>query len=268
MFFGKSQEEVSERLVSGLRKKTAITNLDPGTIARALVDIISEEFGDFYKELELTTTMGFVSTAKGQFLDMIGALVNCARVSGETDTNYRSRIVNQVFVIAGANETSIRLKILSLPTVKNIIMKEFTRGTGSFSVYVITDDLVTPQSVLNQVESVLREAKAAGIYSDVKTPILIPIELKVRLIFDDKVSDIEKTSIRQTAKQNVKHYVDNIGLGGNFIVNEVVRTVMDSSNKIIDTDLYSMKVNDMTQFVRNFQVNWDQRIVINQIEVL
>jgi hypothetical protein len=268
MFFGKSKEEVSERLANALRKNTLVTNLDPGTLARSLVDIFSEEFGDFYKELELTTVMGFVSTAKGQFLDMIGSLLNCTRLALETDNNYRSRIINQVYVVAGANETSIRLKVLSIPGVKNIIMKQFTKGTGSFSIYIITDDLITPQSILSQVESVVNESKAAGVFAEVKTPVLIPVELKVRLIFSDKVSDIEKTSIRQQAKQNIKTYIDNIALGGNFIVNEIVRTGMDASSKIIDVDFYSLKVNDMTQFVRNFQVDWDQRIVINKIEVL
>jgi hypothetical protein len=268
MFFGKSRTDVSNRIVTGLKKNTVITDLDPGTIARSIVDVVSEEFGDFYRELELTTTMGFVSSAKGQFLDMIGILLNCTRANGEIDSNYRSRIVNQVYVIAGANESSIRLKALSIPGVKNILMREYTRGTGSFCIYVITDDLVTPQSIIDQVESVIKDTRAAGIYAEIKTPILIPIELKVRLMFSDKVSDTEKTSVRQTAKQSVKSYIDNIGLGGIFIVNEIVQVTMDSSIKVIDTDIFGLKVNNMNQFVRNFQVGWDERIVISKLEVV
>lgn len=268
MIFGKSVTEVSNSIANRLKTQTNVTALDPGSIARTIVDIISEEFGDFYKELELTTTMGFVSTAKGQFLDMIGALLNCTRASGETDANYRSRIVNQVYVIAGANETSIRLKVLSVDGVKNVIMREYTKGTGSFTVYVITDDLTTPQTILDAVEAVVKEAKAAGIYAEVKTPVLIPVEVKVSLVFSDNVSDAEKTSIRQSVKTNIKSYIDNIGLGGNFIVNQIVRAAMDTNTKVIDASVYSLKVNDITQFVKNFSVEWDQRIVINKLEVV
>lgn len=272
MSFGKSREEVLDTIVKKLQRTTLITDLDPGTIAKAICDVMSEEFGDFYKELELTTTMGFVSTAKGSFLDMIGALLNCKRITingtYESDANYRSRIVNQVYVIAGGNETAIRLKTLSVPGVQNVIMREHTKGTGSFSIYIITDELELPQTIISQVENVIRETKAAGIYAEVKTPVLIPIEVKVRLILSDNVSEAEKASIRQIAKQSIKNYIDNVALGGSFIINEIVRSGMGASNKVIDVDVYSLKINGMNQFVRNFQVNWDQRIVIAKLELI
>lgn len=266
--FGKSKQEVLDNLVLKLKRDTLVTDVDPGTIARALCDVLAEEFGDFYKELELTTTMGFVSSAQGNFLDMIGQLLNCNRATNETDSNYRSRIVNQVYVVAGANETSIRLKVLSVPGVKNIIMREFTKGTGSFTIYVITDELESPLTIIDQVESVVRDTKAAGILAEVKTPVLIPVELKVRLIFSDKVSDSEKASLRQSSRTVIKNYLDNISLGGQFVANEVVRQAMSVSDKIIDADFYSLKVNEMNQFVRNFQVGWDERIVVAKLEVL
>lgn len=268
MFFGKSKEEVSESIIKHLRRNTSVTDLDPGMIARAFTDILSEMFGDFYKELELTTTMSFISTAKGTFLEMIGALLNCSRLPEETDTNYRSRIVNQVFVVAGANQTAIRLKALSVPGVKNVIMREFTRGTGSFSLYIITDELITPQFILDEVEAVVNDTRAGGIYAQVKTPVLIPIELKVRLLFSDKVSEVEKTSIRHVALQNIKNYIDNIDLGGNFIINEIIRNALDANSKVVDVDVYDLKVREMSQFVRNFNISWNERIVINRLEIL
>jgi phage-related baseplate assembly protein len=268
MFIGMSKDDVFNRIITNLKSGTLVTDLDPGSIARAICDVISEEFGDFYSELELTTTMGFVSTAKGRFLDMTGSLLNCVRTLNETDDNYRSRIVNQVYVVAGANETSIRLKALSIEGVKDVIMKEFTKGTGSFSVYVITDDLVTPQPILDAVEAIIKDNKAAGIYAEVKTPVLIPIELKVRLVFSDTISDAEKNSIRQASRQNIKTYIDNVGLGGNFIINEVVTAAMNASKKIVDLDVVSLTVNGINQYVKNFQVDWDERIVASTLEVL
>jgi uncharacterized phage protein gp47/JayE len=264
----KTKEEVLQNLITKIQTKTQITEIDPGTIARALCDILAEEFGDFYDALDLTTTMGFVSTAKGQFLDMIGKLVNCTRVVNEIDTNYRIRITNQVFVTAGSNQISIRLKVLSIPGVKDVIMKEFTKGPGSFSVYIITDDVVVSTSLVSMVEDIVNQTKAEGIMADVKTPILIPLELRVRLIFNNNVSDVEKATIRQASRLAIKTYIDNIGLGGTFILNEITRDVLNASQKISDMSIYSMKIANVSQFPTNFSVNWDQRIVIDILDVI
>lgn len=262
------KEEILQRLLSRMQADTQIVDVDPGSIVRTFCEILSEEYSTFYDELDLNTTMGYVSSATGQFLDLIGALLNCTRLTGESDSNYRSRIVNQVYVIAGGNLTSIRLKVLSIEGVRDVVTREFTRGTGSFSLYVITDEVTAPQSLINQVEDAVSEAKSFGVFAEVKTPVLIPVQLKVRLVFSDKVSDTEKAAIRQTAKQSIKSYIDNIGLGGTFSINDVLRAGYDASKKVVDSEAITIKVNGVTQFARNFTVDWDQRIVIDSLDVI
>lgn len=267
MTIGKTRDEILTSLMTNLKANTEVTDLDPGSIARAFCDVLSQSISDLYSDLDLTTTMGFVSTATGSFLDMIGKLLDCTRLTNETDANYRVRITNQVYVNAGANAISIRLKVLSIDGVQDVIMKEFTKGAGSFSIYVITSDVQPSTTLIASVQTIVEQYRAAGVQAEVLAPILIPLQLKVRLLFNSDVSDAEKTTIKQAAKQNLKSYIDNIGLGGTFTLNQVVRTLLDSSTKIGDVDVYMMTVNGVTKFPSNFTVDWNQRIVTDVLDV-
>lgn len=261
-------DEILQRLLTRLQTKSQIVDVDPGSIARTFCEVVSEEYAAFYDELDLNMTLGVVSTATGQFLDLIAPLVGATRLVNETDENFRARIVNQVYVVAGGNLTSIRLRVLSIDGVKDIVTKQYTKGVGSFSIYVLTDEIETPQSIINRVTDVVSEAKSYGVFAEVKAPILIPVELKVRLVFSDSVPDAQKASIRQIATQNIKTYIDNLGLGGTFSINEVLRSCLNANVKVADAEALTMKVNGILQFAKNFTVNWNERIVIDALEVI
>lgn len=263
----KSREEILNDLDYRVRTLTDITNTDPGSVARTFLEVLTEEFYEFYTELDLAVTMGFVSTAAGRYLDLIGALLDCERELDETDENYRSRIVNQVYVVAGANLTAIRLKALSVEGVNDVIFKEYSHGTGSFSCYVITDDVQTSNSVLSAVQSAIDDTKAYGIYAEVKSPVLIPVELMVRLVFSSDAGTAEKTTIRQSVMNAVRTYIDNLGMGETIIINEIIQVIMDVSTKIRDLDIYGMTVNGISQYVANTSCKWEERFILDVLDI-
>jgi uncharacterized phage protein gp47/JayE len=263
----KSRQEILDDLLRRLREETPITNVNPGSIARTFCEILAEEFYSFYNELEISSTMAFVSTANGRYLDMMGALLNCTRLAGEDDVAYRARIVNQVYVVAGGNYTAIRLKALSIPGVRDVMLREFTHGAGSFGVYVITDDPRTEPSLLRQVQTAVDETKSFGIYGEVKSPVLIPLELMVRLVFSNDTSSNEKSSIRQNVAKNLMNYINNIPMGETFVINEAIQRVMETSSKIKDMDFYSLKVNQIPRFVANVESKWDERFLLDVLDI-
>ena len=263
----KSREEILNDLDYRIRTLTDITNTDPGSVARTFLEVLTEEFYEFYTELELSVTMGFVSTANGRFLDMIGMLLNCTRELDETDESYRSRIVNQVYVVAGANLTSIRLKALSVEGVNDVIFKEYSHGAGSFSCYVITNDVQATNSILNAVQAAVDDAKAFGIYAEVKSPVLIPVELMVRLVFSSDAGIAEKTTIRQGVVNAVRSYVDELSVGETLIINEVIQRIMEVSSKIKDLDIYGLNVNGISQYVTNTTCKWDERFILDVLDI-
>ena len=263
----KSREQILNDLEYRLKTSTDITNTDPGSVARTFLEVLTEEFYEFYDELELSVTMGFVSSAGGRFLDMIGVLLNCTRELNETDESYRSRIVNQVYVVAGANLTAIRLKALSVEGVNDIIFKEYSHGAGSFSCYVITADTQASRSVLNAVEAAVNDAKAFGIYAEVRTPVLIPVELMVRLIFSTDTGAAEKTTIRQNAVREVRNYIDGMEMGGTLVINELIQRIMEVSTKVRDLDIYGMNIKGQSRYVANASIKWDEKLILDLLDI-
>lgn len=263
----KSRQDILSDLLGRLQEETPITNVDPGSIARTFCEILTEEFYSFYSQLEINSTMAFVSTANGRYLDMMGALLDCARLAGEQDDAYRARITNQVYTVAGGNYTAIRLKALSIPGVQDVILREFTHGAGSFGVYVLTDDPRTEPSLLRQVQAAIDDTKSFGIYAEVKSPVLIPLELMVRLVFSNDASANERSSIRQNVARNLKNYINEIGMGDTFVINEAIQRVMETSPKIRDMELYSLKVKQIPRFVANVEAKWDERFMLDTLDI-
>jgi uncharacterized phage protein gp47/JayE len=263
----KSRQEILDSLSYRLRDLTDVTNTDPGSVARTFLEVLSEEFYDFYTELDLSVTMGFVSTASSRYLDMIGMLLNCERSLGEDDDTYRARIVNQVYVVAGANLTALRLKALSVDGVKDVIFKEYSHGAGSFSCYVITDDAEASRTILNAVESVINDTKAYGVYGEVKTPVLIPVQLMVRLVFSSDAGSAERATIRSNTVKSVQDYINSLSLGDTLIINELTQRIMDVSEKIKDIDIYGININGTSRYVTNQSIKWDERFVLDMIDI-
>lgn len=263
----KTRQEVLDDLLRRLQSNTSITNVDPGSIARTFCEILAEEFYTFYNQLELSSTMSFVSSASGNYLDLIGQLLDCKRQAGEDDTTYRGRIVNQVYVIAGGNYTAIRLKVLSIPGVRDVMLREYTNGAGSFSVYVISEDPAASPALLRQVQDAVNQTKSYGVYGEVKTPVLIPLELMVRLVFSNDTSTNERISIRQTVTKNLQNYINSIPLGDTFVINEAIQRIMETSVKIKDMDIYSLKVNGVSKFVSNVNSKWDERFLLDVLDI-
>jgi hypothetical protein len=263
----KTNAEVLADLQTRLTANTDITNTDPGSVARTFLDVLSEEFYEFYSELDLSVTMGFVSTAVGTYLNLVGQLLHCTRIAGETDDNYRARITNQVYVVAGANLTSIRLKALAIPNVKDLVFKQYTHGAGSFTCYIITYDPSIDRSTISAVQSVVDDTKAYGVYAEVLTPLLIPIELQVRLVFSSDAIDAEKSAIRQNVVKAIRNYIDGLAMGDNFVLNELTQQIMDVSSKIVDLDVYGLAVNNVQKFVGNLNCKWNERFILDTIDI-
>lgn len=263
----KTGEEILASLLVRLKEKTGVNDPDAGTIARTFCEIISEEMESFYSVLDRSVMMSFLSQAQGQFVDLIGAVLNCTRNVEETDENYKARISNQVYVMQSANYTSVRLKALSVEGVRNVVTAEYSRGAGSFSIYVITDAPETPQSILNEVERVVNGTKGFGISAEIKGPELVPLDLKLRLIFSDKVTDIERSAIRQSVYQAIKRDIDNIEMGGSFGTNGLIQLALSTNPKIADVQIATLKINKVNKYASVFESYWNQRIVLKTLEV-
>lgn len=78
-FLIKEPETVLRNALQKLTVTTPLTSVGPGSIVRALTEVVVSELGDMYALIDFNTSMTFLSTAQGRALDMIGRLFNVER---------------------------------------------------------------------------------------------------------------------------------------------------------------------------------------------
>ena len=79
VYLMKEKTEILRHALQKLQKKTPVTSIGPGSVARGLAEVVVNEIGDFYNIMDFNTAMGVISTAQGRALDLIGQLYSVER---------------------------------------------------------------------------------------------------------------------------------------------------------------------------------------------
>lgn len=79
MEYSKDKDRILREALSNLEHHTPITALSPGSVARALTEVVANEVGDLYAALDYSTAMSVISTAQGAALDRLGSLYRVER---------------------------------------------------------------------------------------------------------------------------------------------------------------------------------------------
>jgi len=260
-FVPRTQEQLTSSQIRGLRENTPITNFSAGSRARAILELINDDISEFENRLSLNTALSFVSQANGRFLDMIGELLSCERRPDEGDEGFRYRIVNHVHTVAGANETALRLACLSVDGVRDIKLVPYTHGTGSFSVYVVPEDSNYLNEAIDGVSNAVEEIKAYGIKGNVLSPKIIPVQISVRLITKPMT---DSRGLINDVRFAIRYYFESRDLGQNLIINELVNSIMNVSNDIIDIQIYDLYLGNKKVLVQNQDIHWDEKFTAPQ----
>lgn len=75
----KTKSEILQSAISKLETQTAVTATSPGSVARALTEVITNEIGDLYSLMEFNISQTLISKASGFALDRIGLLYGVSR---------------------------------------------------------------------------------------------------------------------------------------------------------------------------------------------
>lgn len=263
----KNEAEVLREMMDEVVSKTSIESMNPGTIARTLLEIFNSKISACYRYFDIYTSMSFLSTASGMYLDMIGAMLGCSRAANESDTNYRYRISKQVFTAAAANATSVRLQCLSVSGVKNVIITPYSRGNGSFTVHVITDEVDTPSNIISEVEAIVVKTKAEGIKAIVTKPTIIPINIKFNVVRRNG-SSISELTLSLQIKEAISDYVDEVAMGGNVSILELLRIAQMNQN-VGQVYINSLYIDGKAAIVESqYKLDWDERAYVNSVVVI
>ena len=168
------------------------------------------------------------------FLDL--KVINLADIntaqSIEEDANFRFRIANQVFAAEAANGTSIRLTTLNVPGVADIVLIPFFRGVGTFDILIKSITPSVSDTLLETVREALTFVIAQGVSFDVRRPQETGVSMEFSITLKNTISNTEETDLKQSIQRAIIDYIDNLDIGEDLIINEIIQRVMEIDNNI------------------------------------
>lgn len=257
-----------EDAIARLDKNTELHDFSAGSLARSLVEAFYDDLDDLYSELAEISHKYFISDTEGIYLEELAVLFGLKREQGESDDNFRYRIKSWTETKAAANETAIRLASLSVEGVIDVIVKKYVRGTGTFDIYVITEDPETPQVLIDEVQNKIENIQAAGIKGLALSPKKKYIDLTAQYTFYANTSNEDKSRIIYEGEKKIREYLVNLKLGSEIIINKIIDVLMSiDRNKVKNIEILKMFINEKEVIVGNKHTYWDERIIPGNIKI-
>ena len=238
-------------------------SLTPGSVARLLIACVNAEFEMAYEKLEEVHLQSFLSTATGQFIDLIGELVSCKRYLNESDDNYKYRVSKQVTVLEAANQLAIKMSLLSIDNVSDVVFQRFTYGCGSFTAFVITDNAMDQADVIEKCEEVVSQTVAYGTKFSIEIPTLIPVEIGIKVIFKNTATDTANAKLALRAV--IREYINSRAVGESIIINEIIEKAMSISDDIYDINIFKFKIDNKNVEAVNQSCRTDERFIESSV---
>lgn len=227
----------------------------PRNAKEVFVPVNSESTGPSFKvgRNKLTSHSG----PSGVLVTNLKPIDNSSAV--ESDTQYRFRLANAVLARPTANETAIKLAALGSPDVSNVILKEFSRGAGTFDALLVPVGNTVSNRSAEIVRRGIESVAAFGISARVKEPEYINFRITIQLIPANGSavgsSDMNKLNV----KNAVLNHFESIKIGGELIINKLKSDIMVAlTNDIKDINVIELCLNNRPHLIRNYKLKSDE----------
>jgi hypothetical protein len=121
------------------------------------------------------------------------------------------------------NELAIRRAALSIQGVRDIMFEKNKFGNGTVNLIVDGTSPLLSQGLIDAIKESVQQSASFGDLIFVTAPSYIGVELNFDVIVDPIVTD--PLAIRNTARNAVIDYINNLPLGGEIIWNQLVTEV-------------------------------------------
>lgn len=238
-------------------------NSSPGSIARLFLSILNEDLEEAYSSLHTYHVQHLLSTSEGEYVDHIGALLNCRRIPDESDGDYKYRISRQTLSLEKANETAIRLSILAVEGVQDVVLQPYSHGPGTFSALLIIDPNASDSILIKpQVEAALKNTAAYGTKFHIYEPIPKFIKLKIKL-HTEPLSTSDFTDLVFLLKNELTQFLNGQKTGEEFNSQELTKIILNADKRIKRFSALSFSLNDVESDLRITPCRWNERFVLS-----
>jgi uncharacterized phage protein gp47/JayE len=150
----KSEAELNALCISELAREGKITNLTEGSRARALLQIINRRLGEIYGTLRFNVAMGFLTSATGIFLDLLGSVVGLVRRTSSQALMSREDEVIKFYVATGTLAAKIPSKVIPIGTIIQNSAGSIQYKTTEASIFDdVTDKVFVAAASINSGSS-------------------------------------------------------------------------------------------------------------------
>jgi len=152
----------------------------------------------------------------------------------ENDENYRFRLSNKVVSAVAGNESSIRKAVLAVPGIVDMSLIVRTHGNGTLTIFPKSVDPILSDGLMMAVRSSVDSVKSIGTLVYVEAPEYLALLMKLELRFKPSAN---KNALIANARLTTMDYINNLGLGGEVVINEIIQRVMSLDDNIIDMNI-------------------------------
>lgn len=165
--------------------------------------------------------------AMSQSLQGINSIVNEHAINGgrddESDEEFRERIKNVRETFGKCTNEALEAAVDQVSGVTKSRVVDMYKGVGTTGIIVVTDTVPPPQSVQNEIYSVVQAVKASGIeafiiYSNVKD---VDIDIVITGV---ELSDEDYTAIADA----INRYCISLNAGQEFIIKQMERKALNA----------------------------------------
>ena len=207
-------------LASNAEQFISVEAVIPGSSSNLGVNVLVEHdfenYSDFINKTLKVTNVAPISSGRER----------------ENDTNYRFRISQATTSAEAANETAIRLDILTVPGVADVSLIPHIRGIGTFGAYIKSTTTLVSDGLLESVQSIIDEKVALGNIGYALEPTLVGLEMVVKVNLTGNFSSDELTEIELAAINAIENYVNNLDIGEGFVQQELIKRVLQADDRI------------------------------------
>jgi len=167
----------------------------------------------------------------------------------ETDNNYRYRISKYVTSSEGANETAIRLAMLSIPGVSDVKIVPYVRGLGSFDVFIKSTTPEVPDDLISTCQEILNQVAAYPVDAQAKKPITVGVSFELTIVYNvSTVTDSIKREVENNVKLALEDYVNNLDIGEQLVLNQALSKAIEADDRVLSIGKYGKAFDNLTLY--------------------
>jgi uncharacterized phage protein gp47/JayE len=159
---------------------------------------------------------------------------NLGIVSGadeESDDNFRYRIALSLQSKNASTQSNLQLAVLAVTGVQDVV---FQNQAGTFTAYVYGISPDVGSTLLSAVQAALDQNTAYPLTGLAVAPALVGISFNTTVTFLPNVSLSDQTTALSAASTAAQNYINNLGVGNTFVINDLASAIEGASSNILD----------------------------------